>query len=170
MNFNEYKKNKSMKDAYRESVKIQENFALTSMSIGSTFSKPYEGHIAVSDIISKIDATTRMFETYMKDDSFSESIPKIINIIENLYDLAQVKLTEAKNKAIEYMQKASGQSDLADISQEQESDILMKGNRNSRYNGNSNGNGAKSSNLIGPKNKEQDFIKTNNGNMKDSLN
>ena len=108
MNFNQYKKNKSMQDAYRESVKIQENFALTSISAGGTFAKPYEGHIAVSDIISKIDATTRMFESYMKDDSFAESIPKIINIIDNLYELAQVKLTEAKNKAIEYMQRASG--------------------------------------------------------------
>jgi len=108
-NFNEYKQIKEKENAYLEASKIQETFALSlAAPIGSGDVKQYEGHIAVSDILAKIDAMTKMFENNLKNGTQQQSGEKIINIIDNLYDLAQIKMAEAKRQAREYMQKASG--------------------------------------------------------------
>ena len=109
-NFEEYKKEKTMKSSYEKAKSIQEGIALSTCISGNDQSslRPYEGHISVMDILGKIDTMVRMFERSMKDDKEHESCRKIHDIIVNLYDLAQIKMTESKNQTSEYMRKATG--------------------------------------------------------------
>lgn len=106
--FKEYKKNRRLTDAYTEAGKIQEALALTVIQAGNGDNKEYEGHLAVNDVLNKIDAMIRMFERSIQDNNFQESSGKITEIICNLYDLAQIKMAEAKKQAKSYMEKATG--------------------------------------------------------------
>lgn len=114
--FEEYRKTKRQKESYKKASEIQEAFALTSASpCGAGISVSQDqgrGHLAVSDVLNKIDAMARMFESGAMDKNgdFEASAEKIISIVEDLYDLAQIKLAEAKKQAGEYMRKASGVS------------------------------------------------------------
>ncbi len=108
-NLNEYKQKRQIQNSYKEASRIQEAFALSPCSsIGGAGRQQYEGHIAVQDVLSKIDAMNRMFESCIKDGSAQESGSKIMSIINNLYDLAGLKMAEAKKQSQDYMQKAAG--------------------------------------------------------------
>jgi len=104
----EYKQEKQRNNAYKEASRIQEGFALSTCSGIGRAGRQYEGHLAVQDVLSKIDSMNRMFESCVRDGSAQESGGKIISIIDNLYDLAQLKMAEAKKQAKDYMQKAAG--------------------------------------------------------------
>jgi len=107
-NLIEYKQEKQRQNSYKEASRIQEGFALTACSQIGGMNKQYEGHLAVQDVLSKIDAMNRMFELCLKDGSAQESGSKIVSIINNLYDLASIKMAEAKKQSQSYMQKAAG--------------------------------------------------------------
>lgn len=108
MDFNDYKKNKELRDAYYNACKIQEGFALAAITSEIQQEMEYEGHLAVSDVLNKIDSMIRVFEKYLNDNSYKITSEQMINIIENLYDLADIKLCESKNKCLKYMKKVSG--------------------------------------------------------------
>lgn len=125
--FEEYKKNKQITEAYEEACKVQESLALTVIRDGNgRCNKEYEGHIAVNDILNKIDAMVRMFEQSIKNNNFQESSYKITEIICNLYDLAQIKMIEAKKQAKAYMEKATGirapQEEIEDVPEREDLD------------------------------------------------
>lgn len=103
-----YKKTLDMQKAYTEASKIQEGFALTSLGCVSGPAKPYEGYISVQDILSKIDSMVSIFESAIQNKDEQSSITKIVEIINNLYDLAQLKLAEAKRQSTDYMNKTAG--------------------------------------------------------------
>jgi len=136
-NFKEYKKNKQIVEAYEEAGKVQESLALSMVRglgrygdgrcVDVLYNKEYEGHMAVSDILNKIDAMVRMFERSMKDKNSKESSSKIIEVISNLYDLAQIKMIEAKKQARLYMEKAAG----VKIPQEEPEDSLDQNDQRS---------------------------------------
>ena len=98
--FNKYKKQLKMTKAYEKAGEIQEALALSMCpASGKNSEKQYEGHIAVSDVLNKIDAMVRMFERSLQDNDDQDSSAKIIEVICNLYDLAQIKMAEAKKQA-----------------------------------------------------------------------
>jgi len=105
--FNEYKRNRTIKESYEQASKIQEALALAVIRPREG-REEYHGHLAVNDVLNKIDAMVGMFENAIQGSEFQESSGKIIEIICNLYDLAQIKLAEAKKQAKTYMEKASG--------------------------------------------------------------
>lgn len=108
-NINEYRKELKMKNAYKEASDIQENLALASASfIGTGDSRPNQGFLAVQDLLNKIDAMNKMFESTAQQQNNSRAINKIIDIIDSLYELAQIKLIEARKQSESYMRKASG--------------------------------------------------------------
>lgn len=112
MDFQEYKKNKSLKKAYNKACEIQEGLALATLIKSQQDEVPeqeYEGHLAIYDILNKIDSMIRCFEKYLDNNSYRMTSEQMINIIENLYDLADIKLCEAKTKCLKYMSKISGE-------------------------------------------------------------
>ena len=115
--FKEYKHHRKIAEAYEKAVEIQEAIALTICQPNGDV-KEYEGHLAVSDVLNKIDAMVRLFEKSIQDSDFQDSSGKVIEIICNLYDLAQIKMAEAKKQAKSYMEKASGTS-VEDVPEEE---------------------------------------------------
>lgn len=109
--FEEYKKAKDLKESYQQAALIQENFALSmapQVGVNPANKKQNEGFVAVQDVIAKIDAMTRMFDTSVQENSADPSAQKVSEIIINLYELAAIKLNEAKKRAQDYMNKVSG--------------------------------------------------------------
>lgn len=120
-NFQDFKRVKKLEESYKVASSIQEGFALTGVSAcGVPEKKEYEGHLSVADVLGKIDAMTRMFENNIRDKESSEEAGKIIDVIENLYDLAQLKLNEAKRQACDYMKKTAGVEEIPEPSMEME--------------------------------------------------
>lgn len=107
-NYKDYKKEKSMTEAYRLASSVQENYAFISNLNAPKKDNKYEGHLAVIDVLNKIDAMIRMFECSMKDKSATESNQKMTQVISALYELAQAKLIEAKTECIKYLDKTTG--------------------------------------------------------------
>jgi chemotaxis protein histidine kinase CheA len=111
MSFEEYKKAKDLKESYQQAALIQENFALSiapQVGVNPATKKQNEGFVAVQDVIAKIDAMTRMFDAAIQENSSDPSAQKVSEIIVNLYELAAIKLNEAKKRAQDYMNKITG--------------------------------------------------------------
>ena len=105
--YDEFKDDLNTTEAYKLAGQVQENFALSFP--GSQLEvKQYEGHLSVIDILNKIDSMIRMFEKTIAANPTDKSAQKIVSVVESLYELGQVKMTEAKKQCSSYMKKASG--------------------------------------------------------------
>ncbi|MFW5794890.1 MAG: hypothetical protein ACOCV1_05360, partial [Bacillota bacterium] len=108
---NEYKKIKSRENSYKEAVRLQEMMALSFKP--QLQDNPAEGFMAVQDVLNKISAMNKMFDSCVnnKNGNNIKSSEKIIDIITDLYELAQIKLSEAKKQSESFLRKSAGLPD-----------------------------------------------------------
>ncbi len=118
--YDEYKQEDKLKMAYETAAKIEsENLFSETAPIeeshiyaagivgGGKLGNLHKGYMCVADVMNKLSSMVHMFENYSKDKSQAESCAKMMEVADNLFDLARIKIVEAQKETIGNMNKIS---------------------------------------------------------------